>query len=168
MNIVRKLTVGLGLGLFLFLLSPLSPAAAQEGDVDTYLCEELGIGCPGGDDLVCSTPLGAGDSGTCTVSVEPGTEVQATLTCGDESTVVFSGVADEDPFTFPFTVPDGTPTGTCTMEVLGATFDITIVGGTTLARTGSNAGPLAGLGAALAVIGGAALYGAKMRRRSLA
>ncbi len=156
------------LGAIVLLLGPV-PSADAQFDTDTYLCDQLGIGCPVvSGNLVCTTPLAPGDTGTCTLTgVDPGTAVDATITCGSQSTVVFQGTVDADPFTFDFTVPNDAPLGTCTVSVLGETFTLTIAaeGSTTLPRTGSSFGSQIGLAAALLVIGGSAVVGSRSRRR---
>ena len=167
MKAIRKVSAAVVLGALVLLLGPV-PSADAQFDTDTYLCDELGIGCPVvSGNLVCTTPLAPGDTGTCTLTgAEPGTEVEATITCGSQSTVVFQGTVDADPFTFDFTVPNDAPLGTCTVSVLGETFALTIAtGGSTLPRTGSNFGSQVGLAASLLVIGGSAVLGARSRRR---
>ena len=183
-NILRA---GLG-GLFLsgmVLLATLGPASAQAGgqedqdpsqfvddqgnfDVDAYLAASTGS-----DDGCSPASAAVGDSVTCTVhGYAAGSTVTATLTCGP--TVVFEGPSTGTTFTFSYVVPDA-PAGDCGLEVCGTdtggealcrVLGFEIVGNevTNLARTGSNnTGTLVGVGAALVVLGGAAVFGARRR-----
>ncbi|MCB1003281.1 MAG: LPXTG cell wall anchor domain-containing protein [Acidimicrobiales bacterium] len=175
-------------GLFLsgmVLLATLGPASAQAGDqedqdpsafidadgnfdIQAYLAASTGS-----DDGCSPASASVGDTVTCTVhGYNAGDTVTATLTCGP--TVVFEGPSTGTTFTFSYVVPD-VPAGDCGLEVCGTdtggdplcrVLGFEVVGNEVgnLARTGSNnTGTLVGVGVALVVLGGAALFGARRR-----
>ena len=183
-NILRA-TLG---GLFLsglVLLAALGPASAQAGDqedqdpsqfvddqgnldIDAYIAASTGS-----EDGCSPASAAVGDTVTCTVKgYAAGATVTATLSCGP--TVVFEGPSTGTTFTFSYVVPD-VPAGDCGLEVCGTdtggdalcrVLAFEVVGNevTNLARTGSNnTGTLVGVGAALVVLGGAAVFGARRR-----
>lgn len=183
-NILRAVLGGLFLSGML-LLATLGPASAQAGepeaqdpsqflddqgnfDIDAYIAATTGS-----EDGCSPASAAVGDTVTCTVKgYAAGTTVTATLTCGP--TVVFEGPSTGTTFTFSYVVPD-VPAGDCGLEVCGTdtggdalcrVLGFEVVGNevTNLARTGSNnTGTLVGVGAALVVLGGAALFGARRR-----
>jgi len=173
-RIARRLLAALAIGtLFVISVFTWSPSTAGAQGLD--LCDLLGDPyCPDGPgvgpgDVECPGGVPVGSTGSCALdNVDVGDEVTATLTCGDQSAVVFQGVVDEVPFTFDFAVPAGFPAGPGTLSVAGVTLPFECVGGTSLARTGSDAGPMIGIGAGLVAIGVAAAYGARRRLRSVA
>jgi hypothetical protein len=160
----RKLVVGLAallLALVGFVGWSPSPAAAQ--DID--LCDLLG-------DPYCPPDVGSGvitcdSTGHCTVTnVDVGDELTATLSCGDDfAAVVFDGVVDEVPFSFDFDVPAGAPPGPGSLSITGGTTLPFSCGGT-LARTGSDVGPLLGISGGLIALGLAAAVTARRRLRT--
>ena len=183
-NILRAVLGGLFLSGML-LLATLGPASAQAGDqedqdpsqfvddqgnfdIDAYIAASTGS-----DDGCSPASAAVGDTVTCTVhGYAAGSTVTATLTCGP--TVVFEGPSTGTTFTFSYVVPD-VPAGDCGLEVCGTdtggealcrVLGFEVVGNevTNLARTGSNnTGTLVGVGAALVVLGGAAVFGARRR-----
>ena len=183
-NIVRAVLGGLFLS-GMVLLATLGPASAQAGDpeaqdpsqfvdddgnfdIDAYIAASTGS-----DDGCSPASAAVGDTVTCTVhGYAAGSTVTATLSCGP--TVVFEGPSTGTTFTFSYVVPD-VPAGDCGLEVCGTdtggealcrVLGFEVVGNevTNLARTGSNnTGTLVGVGAALVVLGGAALFGARRR-----
>jgi LPXTG-motif cell wall-anchored protein len=147
-----------------------SPADAQGLD----LCDLLGDPyCPDGPDtdpggITCSDGAPIGGTGTCSLdNVDVGDQVTATLTCGDFSAVVFQGTVTEVPFTFSFEVPADAPAGAGSVSVAGATFPFECGTGGSLARTGSNAGPMIAIGGGLVLVGLAAAFGARRRMHTL-
>jgi len=171
-RIARRLLAALAIGtLFVvgaFAWSP--PANAQGLD----LCDLLGDPyCPDGPDvgsggITCSDGAPIGGTGTCSLdNVDVGDEVTATLTCGDFSAVVFQGTVTEVPFSFSFDVPADAPPGAGSVSVAGATFPFTC-GTASLARTGTDMGPMIGIGGALVAVGLAAAFGARRRLRTVA
>jgi hypothetical protein len=147
-----------------------SPTNADAQGLD--LCDLLGDPycptTPGPGNITCSGGVPVGSTGTCTIGgVDVGDQVTATLTCGDQSAVVFQGVVDEVPFSFDFDVPSGFPAGPGTISVAGATLPFECVG-SSLARTGSDAGPMIGIGAGLVAVGLAAAFTARRRLRTVA
>jgi hypothetical protein len=171
-RIARRLLAGLAIGtLFVVGTFAWTPSTADAQGLD--LCELLGDPyCPDGPDvgpgnITCTGGVPVGGTGVCEIGgVEVGDEVTATVTCGDSSAVVFQGTVTEVPFTFDFDVPDGFPAGPGTIQVAGATLPFECVGAS-LARTGSDAGPMIGIGGGLLAIGIAAAYGARRRLRSV-
>lgn len=183
-NILRAVLGGLFLS-GMVLLATLGPASAQAGgqedqdpsqfvddqgnfDIDAYLAASTGS-----DDGCSPASAAVGDTVTCTVhGYAAGSTVTATLQCGP--TVVFEGPSTGTTFTFSYVVPD-VPAGDCGLEVCGTdtggealcrVLGFEVVGNevTNLARTGSNnTGTLVGVGAALVVLGGAAVFGARRR-----
>lgn len=183
-NIFRAVLGGLFLSGML-LVAAIGPASAQAGDqedqipgafidddgnfdIDAYLAASTGS-----EDACSPASAAVGDTVTCTVrGYNAGDTVTATLTCGP--TVVFEGPSTGTTFTFSFVVPD-VPAGDCGLEVCGTdtggealcrvlAFEVVGSEVTSLARTGSNnTGTLVGVGAALVVLGGAAVYGARRR-----
>lgn len=185
-NIFRAVLGGLFLSGML-LVATLGPASAQAGgqedqdpgafvddqgnfDIDAYLAASTGS-----DDGCSPASAAVGDTVTCTVhGYNAGDTVTSTLTCGP--TVVFEGPSTGTTFTFSFVVPD-VPAGDCGLEVCGTdtggealcrVLGFEVVGNevttASLARTGSNnTGTLVGVGAALLVLGGAAVFGARRR-----
>lgn len=184
-NILRAVLGGLFLSGML-LLATLGPASAQAGDqedqdpsqfvddqgnfdIDAYIAASTGS-----DDGCSPSAASVGDTVTCTVhGYAAGETVTATLTCGP--TVVFEGPSTGTTFTFSYVVPD-VPAGDCGLEVCGTdtggealcrVLGFEVIGNevtTNLARTGSNnTGTLVGVGAALVVLGGAAVFGARRR-----
>ena len=184
-NILRTVLAGLFLS-GMVLIAAIGPASAQAGDqedqdpsqfiddngdfdIDAYLAATTGS-----EDGCSPASAAVGDTVTCTVQgYNAGDTVTATLTCGP--TVVFEGPSTGTTFTFSFVVPD-VPAGECGIEVCGTdtggealcrVLAFEVVGSevtTTLARTGSNnTGTLVGVGAALVVLGGAAVFGARRR-----
>ena len=160
-RIARRLLAALAIGtLFVVGTFTWTPSIADAQGLD--LCDLLGDPyCPdgpSGGDITCSGGVPVGSTGTCSIGgVDVGDEVTATLTCGDSSAVVFQGMVDEVPFSFDFDVPDGFPAGPGTLSVAGATLPFECVGAS-LARTGSDAGPMIGIGGGLVAIGIAAAY----------
>lgn len=187
-TILRAAIGGLFLG-GLVLVATLGPAAAQAQpedqdpgaftddsgnfDIDAYLAASTGS-----EDGCSPASASVGDTVTCTVKgYAAGETVTATLTCGP--TVVFDGPSTGTTFTFSYVVPD-VPVGDCGVEVCGTdtggadlcrVLSLQVVGNeaggaatAALARTGSNnTGTLVGLGAALLVLGSAAVFGARRR-----
>jgi len=185
-NILRAALAGLFLSGML-LIAAIGPASAQAGDpeaqdpgafvdgdgnfdIDAYLAASTGS-----EDGCSPATAAVGDTVTCTVrGYNAGDTVTATLTCGP--TVVFEGPSTGTTFTFSYVVPD-VGAGDCGVEVCGTdtggealcrVLAFEVVGNevttSSLARTGSNnTGTLVGVGAALVVLGGAAVYGARRR-----
>ena len=121
----------------------------------------------GAGGITCSGAAPVGGTGTCEIpNVDVGDEVTATLTCGDFTAVVFQGTVTEVPFTFSFAVPSGAPAGPGSLSVAGATFPFECAGAS-LARTGSDAGPMIGIGGGLVAVGLAAAFGARRRLRTV-
>ena len=111
-----------------------------------------------------------GGSDTCSIQLCEGSDVVA-LFDGDQ---VFDAPGTSSPFVFSFPLPPDTPAGTYTVSVGcdGDFLDFTVevladgtVVGASLPRTGSNTGTLVGVGAAMIVLGAAAVVGARQRRR---
>jgi LPXTG-motif cell wall-anchored protein len=116
------------------------------------------------------------------ITVSPGETIEVTGTgcgAGDEVTIALDGetlavvTADSDgSFTARITIPLDTSLGlhtltaTCSGGVV-LTLTLNVVASGTLPATGSpdDTGLLVGIGAALVVLGAAALYGARLRRR---
>lgn len=131
--------------------------------------------------LAASAPAGAQTYGE-PVTVSPGETIEVSGTgCnpGDQVVIALDGetlkvvTADEDgSFTARVTIPADTSLGfhtltaTCSGGVV-LTLTLHVVAGGTLPITGSseNTGLIVGIGAALVVLGAAALYGARLRRR---
>ena len=191
-TILRAALAGLFLG-GMMLVAALGPASAQAGredqdpaaftddqgnfDIDAYIAASTGA-----EDGCSPASAAVGDTITCTVhGYASGETVTATL--HSDPVVVFEGPSTGTTFTFSWVVPDvdaaqheldvcGTDTGgdslcrSFALEVVGNE----VSGGTSaLARTGSNnTGTLVGVGAALVVLGGAALFGARRRFSSTA
>ena len=183
-TIIRAVFAGLLMG-GIALVATLGPASAQAGpedqdpaaftdeegnfDIDEYLAASTGS-----EDGCSPASASVGDTVTCTVKgYAEGETVTATLTCGP--VVVFQGPSTGTTFTFSFVVPD-VPAGECALEVCGTdtggealcrNLAFEVIGATTtaaLARTGSNnTGTLVGVGAALVVLGSAAVFGARRR-----
>jgi hypothetical protein len=146
-----------------------SPPAASAQGLD--LCDLLGgTYCPpggGNGEVTCTSAAPVGGVGTCTVSnVEVGDHLVAKLVCGDFSATIFDGAVTAVPLVFSFEVPDGAPLGSCTIQINGASLPFTVIGGESLARTGSDVGPLLGIGAGLMAVGIAAAFSARRRLRS--
>jgi LPXTG-motif cell wall-anchored protein len=145
-----------------------SPSADAQG---LDLCDLLGDPyCPGGVEpggITCSDGAPIGGTGSCELdNVDVGDEVTATLTCGEFTAVVFQGTVTEVPFSFSFDVPADAPPGAGSVSVAGATFPFEC-GTASLARTGSNAGPMIAVGGGLVLVGLAAAFGARRRMQSL-
>ena len=186
-TIIRAVCAGILMGGVL-LAATLGPASAQAGpevqdpgafedengdgsNIDEYLA-----GSTGSEDGCSPASAQVGDTVTCTVKgYAEGETVTATLTCGP--VVVFQGPSTGTTFTFSFVVPD-VPAGECALEVCGTdtggeafcrnvafeVVSVTTAAGAALARTGSNnTGTLVGVGAALVVLGSAAVFGARRR-----
>ena len=172
-RIARRLLAALAIGtLFAVSVFAWSPPSAGAQGLD--LCELLGDPyCPpdgpdtGAGTITCTGAAPVGGTGTCEVgNVEVGDDVTATLTCGtDYSAVVFEGTATEVPFTFSFDVPSDAPAGSGTLSVAGATFPFECTAAA-LARTGSDVGPMIGIGGGLVAVGIAAALGARRRFRN--
>lgn len=169
-RIARRLLAALAIGtLFVVGAFSWSPPSASAQGLD--LCDLLGDPyCPpdvGGGDITCSGAAPVGGTGSCSVGgVDVGDDVTATLTCGsDYSAVVFQGTVTEVPFSFSFDVPADAPAGPGTISVAGATFPFECTGAA-LARTGSDVGPLIGIGGGLVAVGLAAALGARRRLRT--
>lgn len=164
---VRKLLVGLTIGAITIVgYIGWSPTQADAQD----LCDLLGDPyCPagGGGAITCDQAAPPGATGSCTVSnVQPGDHVTATLVCSNGySAVLFDGTATSSPFSFTFSVPSDAPLGGCSIQVNGASLPFSVVSGS-LARTGTDVGPLLGVGGALVALGVAAALGARRRLRT--
>ena len=162
----RRLGAALAVGCLLAVLSfSWSPPAANAQGLD--LCDLLGGSyCPpnsGNGDISCTSSAPVGGTGTCTVgNVAVGDQLVARLVCGDYSATIFDGTVTEVPLVFSFDVPDGAPLGSCSILVNGASIPFTVIGAS-LARTGSDVGPLLGIGAGLVAVGIAAAYAARRR-----
>ena len=171
-RIARRLLAGLAIGTLLVVGTfAWSPPAADAQGLD--LCDLLGDPyCPPDVDdgtITCSSAAPIGGTGSCEVDgVEVGDDVTATLTCGsDYSAVVFQGTVTEVPFSFSFDVPTDAPAGSGTISVAGATFPFECTSAA-LARTGTDVGPMIGIGGALVAIGLAAAFGARRRLQTSA
>jgi hypothetical protein len=169
-RIARRLLAALAIGtLFVVGAFAWAPSADAQG---LDLCDLLGDPyCPGPDvgagGITCSDGAPIGGTGSCSLdNVAVGDDVTATLTCGDFSAVVFQGTVTEVPFSFSFDVPADAPAGAGSVTVAGATFPFTCGTGT-LARTGTDIGPMLAIGAALVAVGVAAAFGARRRMRTL-
>ena len=171
-RLARRLLAALAIGtLFVVGAFAWSPPASSAQGLD--LCDLLGDPyCPppnvdpGG--ITCSDGAPIGGTGTCSLdNVDVGDEVTATLTCGDFSAVVFQGTVTEVPFSFSFDVPADAPAGAGSVSVAGATFPFSC-GAASLARTGTDIGPMIGIGGALMAVGLAAAFGARRRMRTVA
>jgi hypothetical protein len=162
----RRLLAALAVGCLCAVLSfSWSPPAASAQGLD--LCDLLGGSyCPpggGNAEITCTSSAPVGGTVTCTVgNVAVGDQIVARLVCGDYSATVFDGTVTEVPLVFSFDVPDGAPLGSCTIQVNGASIPFTVIG-ESLARTGSDVGPLLGIGAGLVAVGLAAAYAARRR-----
>ncbi len=173
------------------------PALAQV-DCSFYLYDlNLYLACIGGAQIgVSNTPVPC-PGGEMTVTVtgwKPGSSVSVQLISGS---AVFDAppilVSDESTGATTFTIPANFPVGPATLTVSGTALGETQVtrdqpveinatcqggggstqpggdqGGGNLPRTGSDTGRLVGLGAALIVIGAAAVYGALRTRNESA
>lgn len=165
-RIARRLLAALAIGtLFVVGAFTWSPSSAGAQGLD--LCDLLGDPyCPPSVDpgnITCSNGAPIGGTGTCSIGgVNVGDEVTATLTCGDYSAVVFQGTVTEVPFNFAFDVPADAPAGAGSLSVAGATFPFEC-GTASLARTGTDIGPMLGIGGALLAVGVAAAFGARRR-----
>lgn len=189
-NIFRTVLGGLFLS-GLLLVAAVGPASAQAGDqedqdpgaftdddgnfdIDAYLAASTGS-----NDGCSPSSVAVGDTVTCTVhGYNAGDTVTAIL--NSDPVVVFEGPSTGTTFSFSFVVPQ-VEVGPHTLEVCGTdtggealcrSIALEVVGNevtTSLARTGSNnTGTLVGVGAALVVLGGAAVYGARRRFASTA
>jgi len=165
-RIARRLLAGFAIAtLFVVGAFAWAPSSASAQGLD--LCDLLGDPyCPPDVDdgtITCTGAAPVGGTGTCTVGgVAVGDEIVATLTCGDLSAVVFQGPVTEVPFSFSFDVPADAAAGSGTISVAGATFPFECTGAA-LARTGTDVGPMIGIGGALVAIGLAAAFGARRR-----
>ncbi len=163
MSVRRRLLVGLAAcALALVGFVGWAPTHADAQDID--LCDLLGDPyCPpdvGGGVITCDS------TGHCTVTnVDVGDDLTATLTCGDFSAVVFDGTVTEVPFTFDFDVPADAPAGPGSLSITGGT-SLPFSCGGTLARTGTDVGPLIGISGGLIALGLAAGFGARRRLRT--
>ena len=167
-GLARRIVAALAIGtLFTVGAFAWAPTAEAQG---LDLCDLLGDPyCPPSVDpggITCTGAVAPGSSGNCSLdNVDVGDDVTATLSCGDFSAVVFQGTVTEVPFSFDFTVPDGAPAGPGSITVAGATLPFTC-SGAALARTGSDIGPMIGIGAGLVAVGLAAAFGARRRLRT--
>lgn len=159
--VLRKLLVGLAIGAVTivgYVGFTATSAHAQD------LCDLLGDPyCPdsgGGGVITCPTAVVPGATGTCTVSgVNVGDSIVARLECTNGySATLFSGTATASSFTFDFTIPSDAPSSGCSI--------ILSQGSANLARTGTDVGPLLGVGGALVSLGIAAALAARRRLRN--
>ncbi len=170
-RIARRLLAGCAIAT-LFVVGTFAWAPSSSSAQGLDLCDLLGDPyCPPDVDdgtITCNGAAPVGGTGTCTVGgVDVGDEVTATLTCGDYSAVVFQGTVTEVPFSFSFDVPADAPAGSGTISVAGATFPFEC-SAAALARTGTDVGPMIGIGGALVAIGLAAAFGARRRLHTTA
>lgn len=168
-------------GLLLLMFGFTAPAAsAQVEDCSDYISEsiDLYLACAGGPQITVN-PGTTTPGGTITVDLSgwlPGSSVTVSILCnGTQITLgnvsIGEGATGQGVFTVPSTCPNG-PT-----SVSAAGFDMkndpaTVEGAvvinsvpTNLPLTGSDTGKLVTTGAALVVIGAAALYGSLRGRR---
>lgn len=170
-RIARRLLAALAVGCLCVLGSfAWSPSSADAQGLD--LCDLLGDPyCPadsGSGAITCTGSAPVGGTATCDVgNVNVGDSIVATLVCGDYSATVFDGTVTAVPFSFSFAVPADAPLGSCTISLNGAALPFSVVSGD-LARTGSDVGPMIGIGGGLLAVGIAAALGARRRLRTAA